>query len=79
MVKKTTLRLIKFYQRTSIFHLYLFRILFLTDKVCRFIPSCSEYTYQAVERYGVVKGLFLGFKRVIGCHPWSKGGLDPVL
>ncbi|KKR67457.1 MAG: hypothetical protein UU09_C0029G0002 [Microgenomates group bacterium GW2011_GWA2_40_6] len=45
---------------------------------CRFSPNCSEYTYQAVEKYGVVKGLWLGTKRVVKCNPWSKGGVDLV-
>ncbi|MEA2020676.1 MAG: membrane protein insertion efficiency factor YidD, partial [Patescibacteria group bacterium] len=49
-----------------------------TDRVCKFEPSCSEYTYQAVEKYGILKGLWLGFKRIIRCHPWNKGGYDPV-
>jgi putative membrane protein insertion efficiency factor len=43
---------------------------------CRFTPSCSEYSYQAVEKYGVIKGLWLALKRVIKCNPWSKGGMD---
>jgi uncharacterized protein len=43
---------------------------------CRFVPTCSEYTYQAVEKYGVIKGLGLGFKRVLRCRPGSKGGID---
>ena len=43
---------------------------------CRFVPSCSEYTYEAVEKYGVLKGLCLGMKRVIRCNPWTKGGID---
>ena len=43
---------------------------------CRFIPSCSEYTYDAVEKYGVFKGLYLGVKRLVKCHPLSKGGID---
>lgn len=43
---------------------------------CRFVPSCSDYTYQAVDKYGVIKGLFLGLKRVIRCNPWNKGGVD---
>lgn len=43
---------------------------------CIFVPSCSEYTYQAVEKYGVAKGLFLGIKRIIKCRPGSKGGID---
>ncbi|MCX6745091.1 MAG: membrane protein insertion efficiency factor YidD [Candidatus Parcubacteria bacterium] len=45
---------------------------------CRFYPTCSEYTYQAVEKYGVIKGLWLGLKRVLRCTPLSKGGHDPV-
>jgi len=77
-MKKIVLAAIKFYKKTEFFHLQLFRTLFLTDSVCRFNPTCSEYTYQAVEKYGAGKGLFLGFKRIIRCHPWSKGGLDPV-
>lgn len=77
-MKGIVLALIRFYQRTKFFHGYIFRALFMTDKVCRFIPTCSEYTYQAVEKYGSAKGLWLGFKRVIRCHPWSKGGIDPV-
>ena len=45
---------------------------------CRFVPSCSEYTYEAVKKYGVIKGLFLGFKRILKCNPLSKGGVDLV-
>jgi putative membrane protein insertion efficiency factor len=78
MLKNFILKLIRFYQKTAIFHRTIARQLFLTDKVCRFTPTCSEYTYQAAEKYGVVKGLFLGLKRVIRCHPFSKGGYDPL-
>ncbi|MBI4008780.1 membrane protein insertion efficiency factor YidD [Candidatus Roizmanbacteria bacterium] len=78
MVKKIVLTLIKWYQKTKFFHGYIFRTLFMTDKVCRFTPTCSEYTYQAVEKYGSMKGLFLGFKRIIHCHPWSKKLSDPL-
>jgi len=45
---------------------------------CRFSPTCSEYTYQAVEKYGVIKGLTLGLWRVMRCNPWNKGGVDLV-
>ncbi len=47
-------------------------------RVCIFYPSCSEYTYQAVDRFGVIKGLFLGAKRILRCNPFNKGGHDPV-
>lgn len=78
-MKKSILSAIRFYQNTVFFHNYLFRLFFISDKVCRFIPTCSEYTYQAVEKYGSAKGLFLGFKRIIKCHPFSKGGYNPLL
>ncbi len=45
---------------------------------CRFTPTCSEYTYQAVYKYGTIKGLFLGIKRILRCNPWNKGGIDQV-
>ena len=45
---------------------------------CRFTPTCSEYTYQAVERYGVLRGLWLGVKRLGRCHPYSSGGFHHV-
>ena len=45
---------------------------------CRFTPTCSEYTRQAIERYGALKGLGLGFKRLCRCHPASSGGFHPV-
>jgi len=77
-MKKIVLALIRFYQKTSFFHGYIFRVLFMSDKVCRFTPTCSEYSYQAVEKYGVLRGLWLGLKRIIRCHPWNKGGPDPV-
>jgi len=45
---------------------------------CRFYPSCSQYTYEAIDKYGIFKGCWLGLKRVVRCHPLSKGGHDPV-
>lgn len=45
---------------------------------CRFYPTCSQYTHQAIESYGVLKGVFLGIKRLVKCHPWHEGGYDPL-
>ena len=48
----------------------------ILGKNCRFYPSCSEYSYQAVKKYGTIKGLMLGSWRVLRCNPWNKGGID---
>lgn len=77
-MKRLVLALIRFYQKTHIFHIGVLKTLFMTDAVCRFKPTCSEYTYQAVEKYGAGKGILLGLARIIRCHPWAKGGYDPV-
>lgn len=45
---------------------------------CRFTPSCSLYTLQAIEKYGLLKGILMGARRLLRCHPFSKGGFDPV-
>ena len=45
---------------------------------CRFAPSCSEYMYQAIDKFGVARGAYLGLKRVLRCHPWHPGGTDPI-
>ncbi|KKT72340.1 MAG: hypothetical protein UW69_C0095G0003 [Microgenomates group bacterium GW2011_GWA2_44_7] len=78
MIKASVLKLIRFYQKYLSFDTGLFKFLFLTDKACRFTPRCSEYTYQAIDRYGLYKGSILGLKRILRCHPWNPGGHDPV-
>ena len=45
---------------------------------CRFYPTCSAYTEQAIEKHGIIKGLFYGLRRIACCHPGQDGGYDPV-
>jgi putative membrane protein insertion efficiency factor len=67
--KAIPLFLIRLYQRT------LSRIL---PPSCRFTPSCSHYSYEAIEKYGALKGGWLAIKRIGRCHPFNPGGYDPV-
>jgi uncharacterized protein len=77
LLKRYVLWLIRIYQKTLSFdhgllsHLYPYGY-------CRFRPTCSDYTYQAIERHGIIKGGWLGLKRVVRCNPFNKGGIDPV-
>lgn len=45
---------------------------------CKFVPTCSEYMVEAIEKYGVVRGGWMGMRRILRCHPWSAGGVDKV-
>lgn len=68
-MKKLLILLIKFYRNY---------ISPLKRPSCKFYPTCSQYALDALEKYGVAKGTFLAFIRVLRCNPFSKGGYDPV-
>jgi len=76
-MKKFVLSAIKIYQKIFSFdHGPLTKVFPYLG--CKYHPSCSQYTYEAIEKYGVLKGAWKGTKRIIRCNPWSKGGYDPV-
>lgn len=75
--KMAALKTIRFYQRTFSPDHGLFKVLY-PHGFCRFNPSCSQYTYEAVEKLGVTRGLILGALRIFRCNPWNPGGHDPV-
>ena len=57
---------------------YKFLISPLLGQSCRYLPTCSEYSIEALKTYGFFKGLFFSIKRILSCHPWGQGGFDPV-
>ena len=71
-MKKLLIWLITKYQK------YISKWLASKNINCKFYPTCSEYTKQAIKKYGVGKGLLIGIYRIIRCNPFSKGGYDPL-
>lgn len=71
-MKKIGIKLINFYQKNI-------SQLFKSKGICcKYYPTCSEYTKQAIEKYGLIRGTFKGIKRILRCNPFSKGGYDPL-
>jgi len=66
---RAAIRAIKFYK---------LKISPVLPPACRFTPTCSEYMLEAIEKYGFLKGTYLGTRRLLRCHPFHKGGYDPV-
>ncbi len=59
-------------------YFYRYAISPLTPPTCRYTPTCSQYTIEALKKHGPVKGVFLSIKRIISCNPWGGSGYDPV-
>lgn len=76
-LQKTAIAAIKAYQKTLSLDHGFFSFLFPYG-VCRFTPTCSEYCSQAIEKYGLIKGFFMGARRVLRCTPGHECGHDPV-
>lgn len=70
MLKKMLIALVRGYQKL---------ISPLMPHVCRYQPTCSQYMIESIQVYGVFKGVFLGIKRILRCHPWGGCGYDPVV
>ena len=68
MLGKLAIAIVRFYQTT---------ISPLTGASCRYVPTCSEYMVQAIQKYGLLRGGWKGLRRVVRCHPFCRGGYDP--
>lgn len=75
MIKKIFIKLIKLYQKTLSLDHGPLSFLF-SEGFCRFSPTCSQYSIDAISKFGAFKGSVLGFYRINRCNPWSKGGID---
>jgi len=69
LVRSIVLKSIRFYQ---------YAVSPLFPPCCRYVPTCSAYAYEAVQKYGIFKGLYLALRRILRCHPFHPGGYDPV-
>jgi putative membrane protein insertion efficiency factor len=67
-------------KRTVLFLIKAYKVLMspLLGRHCRFVPTCSDYAYQAIEKFGIHRGIYMGMRRILKCHPFHEGGLDPV-
>ncbi|OGK31228.1 hypothetical protein A3F29_04665 [Candidatus Roizmanbacteria bacterium RIFCSPHIGHO2_12_FULL_33_9] len=72
-MKKIVLFCIRVYQRSAFIRKPFVRTIFGTGGSCRFKPTCSEYTYQSINKFGVLKGISMGIKQFLKCRPFSKG------
>jgi len=62
----------------NLINIYKYLISPLLGNNCRFLPTCSDYTKESIIKFGLVNGVWLGLRRIVKCHPWGKGGHDPI-
>ncbi len=77
LIEGFVIKLIELYQKTLSFDHGFFKFLY-PHGYCRFQPSCSQYTIDAIKKKGLIKGMLMGTWRILRCNPWNKGGHDPV-
>ncbi|WP_205410283.1 membrane protein insertion efficiency factor YidD [Aquimarina longa] len=78
LISKTTIKQILIFPFIILIKLYQKVISPLTPATCRYQPTCSHYTLEALQKHGIFKGGFLSIKRIFSCHPWGGSGYDPV-
>jgi uncharacterized protein len=78
-MRKTIQKVLQIYKKTGVYRHLLIKQFFFFDAYCRFAPTCSEYSAQAIEKYGLVKGSMMGLRRVAACNPFGKSGYDPLV
>ena len=71
-MKKIIIFLIDLYKK------YISKLFHILGFDCKYYPTCSQYTKQAIKKYGIINGMLLGIKRILKCNPFSKGGYDPL-